>query len=210
MARTPSRFSQHRETNAAVSEPAPAPASNKRTVLGSGPNMDAMKSATGVAVRNCPSSACRLLGFSMAARFMKSGYQARTACLAPRPELLHFAAGSQTEGGSRAGADTQAVGSSLPVILPSLRNAPNTFCSHSSRSGSVVRFREGSGVANQLEQRQENAVQRVHPSHSQREGAKDHGNSNLPPCLNRLVKRIPLSTAHAPSTTEPVRFRKSA
>ena len=76
MARTPSRFSQHRETKAAVSEPAPAPASSKRTVRGSGPNIEAMKSATGVAVRNWPSSSCRLLGFSMAASFMPSGYQA--------------------------------------------------------------------------------------------------------------------------------------
>ena len=39
----------------------PAPASSKRTMLGSGPNMEAMNSATGAAVRNCPSSSRRLL-----------------------------------------------------------------------------------------------------------------------------------------------------
>ena len=38
--------------------------------------MEAMKSATGVAVRNCPSSSWRLLVFSMAAIFMASCYQA--------------------------------------------------------------------------------------------------------------------------------------
>ena len=46
-----------------------------RVALGIDPNAEAMKSATGVAVRNCPSSSWRLLGVSMAASFMFSGYQ---------------------------------------------------------------------------------------------------------------------------------------
>lgn len=73
MARTPSGFSEHRDTKAAVSEPAPA--STRRTALGSGPNIEAMKSATGEAARKCPGSSCLALWFAVAAIFMWSGYQ---------------------------------------------------------------------------------------------------------------------------------------
>src|ERR1035437_7965788 len=105
MARTSSRFSQHRETKAAVSEPAPAPASSRRTVLGSGPNREAMKSATGVAVRNCPSSSWRLLGFSKAAIFMSSCYQAEfrfaieQAGIVRKIERVMISAETETDGG---------------------------------------------------------------------------------------------------------------
>ena len=47
-----------RHESQSVCAPAPALASSKRTLRGSGPNMDAMRSATGEAVRNCPSSSC--------------------------------------------------------------------------------------------------------------------------------------------------------
>jgi len=40
------------ESRGEVSAPAPAPASSKGTVFGKGPNIDAMKSATGEAVKN--------------------------------------------------------------------------------------------------------------------------------------------------------------
>ncbi len=53
----------------------PAPASSNRTVRGSGPNIDAMKSATSEAVRNCPSSSCLSLRLAVAASFMSSRYK---------------------------------------------------------------------------------------------------------------------------------------
>ena len=52
-----------------------APASSRRTVFGSRPNIAAMKSATGALVRNWPSSSCRLLASALAATFISSGYQ---------------------------------------------------------------------------------------------------------------------------------------
>lgn len=75
MAWIPQRLVQQRDTKAAVNAPAPAPASSRRTVRGNGPNMEAMKSATGVAVRNCPSSSWRVRGFPVATDFMTSCYQ---------------------------------------------------------------------------------------------------------------------------------------
>ena len=75
MALTPSFFAHTRATKAEVRAPAPAPASSNRTTLGSAPNIEAIKSATGAAVRNCPSSSCRVLGWAVAAAFIRSGYQ---------------------------------------------------------------------------------------------------------------------------------------
>ena len=63
------------ESRGEVSAPAPAPASSKGTVFGKGPNIDAMKSATGEAVRNCPNSSCLFLGFAVTAGFMSLRYQ---------------------------------------------------------------------------------------------------------------------------------------
>ena len=91
MARIPSRVLQQRETKAAVSAPAPAPASSKRTVRGSGPNIEAMKSATRGAVRNCPSSARCSRVFCMAALCISYG------CHTSIPRGSRWLAGAHAE-----------------------------------------------------------------------------------------------------------------
>jgi len=64
---------------------------------------EAMKSATGVAVRNCPSSSCRRLGFSMAAIFMSSSYQAEFRFASEQTGIVRRIKRVVFRGGSEAG-----------------------------------------------------------------------------------------------------------
>lgn len=58
---TPESGWHARYTSAAVSAPAPAPASIRRIVAGRSSKSDAMKSARGAGVKNCPRASCRSL-----------------------------------------------------------------------------------------------------------------------------------------------------